>query len=185
MCPDAPRLLPTSCLAFPCNARVCSFPCAFAAGSQFDHARLWGEIIAPAAIRSSSDGPRLATCCCCCYWPAASRRERAAEHGCNFMLHACCHIHGYSFVLRACCHACLVSHAHAGQLRPLATPCWWNACNIKHLLQYTPEIDERITTYTYNICVWILQHMQHPDKKTCNIRLKQLKHLKQTLAIYV
>jgi hypothetical protein len=78
----------------------------------------------------------------------------------------------YSFVLRACCCARLASRAHAGTAAPEGTTsacapsraCWWNTCNIKHLLQHTFEIDEIFTTYACNICIWTLQHMQHPDK---------------------
>jgi hypothetical protein len=40
----------------------------------------------------------------------------------------------------------------------------WNTCNMKHLLQHMSEIDETFRIYSYNICEWPLQHMQHPDK---------------------
>jgi hypothetical protein len=66
----------------------------------------------------------LPTCCC---WLAASswnkerERERATEHGCSFVLHACYHAHGYSFVLRACCRTRLASRAHVGTTVPEGT----------------------------------------------------------------
>jgi hypothetical protein len=50
---------------------------------------------------------------------------------------------------------------------PLPAPTNENTSIIKHLLQHTSE------TYVYNHC------------NICNIRLKQLKHLKHTLATYV
>jgi hypothetical protein len=53
--------------------------------------------------------------------PAGIRRERADEHGCSFVLYACCHAHGYSFVLRACCRARLASYPHAGTAVPEET----------------------------------------------------------------
>jgi hypothetical protein len=116
---------------------MCSFSVPLLLGPDFDRACLWGEIIALAAIRSSSDGPRLAAHSYCPHVagvcdvapdrPHLGERERAAEHGCNFVLNA----HGYSFVLRACCRARLASpRAHGDRyargdhlcLRPLVVP---------------------------------------------------------------
>jgi hypothetical protein len=68
---------------------------------------------------------------------------------------------------------------------PTFRVCSWNTCNIKHLLQYTSETDETITTYSCNTCAWPLQHMQHPGKNTYNLCLKQLKHLRHAIATCV
>jgi len=62
--------------------------------------------------------------------------------------------------------------AHAGTAVPMGPPllaptsraCSWNTCSMKHLLQHTSETDETFRTYSCNICVWSLQHMQHTDK---------------------
>jgi hypothetical protein len=73
------------------------------------------------------------------------------------------------------------------------TTCVWNKYNIqikhlqlaiwKHLLQLKTEIAEAFRVYSCNICV---KHMQHPNKHTCNIRLKkQMKHLEHMLATYM
>jgi hypothetical protein len=67
-------------------------------------------------------------------------------------------------------------------MRLLPMPANENTCNMKHLLRHTSETDETFETYACNICVYPLQY---PDKNTCNIRLKQLKHSKYTLATYV
>jgi hypothetical protein len=52
---------------------------------------------------------------------------------------------------------CLASRAHMG------TACG-HGDNMRNLLQHTSERDETYRTYAYNICIYTLQHMQHPDK---------------------
>jgi hypothetical protein len=64
---------------------------------------------------------------------------------------------------------------------PTSRVCSWNTYNMKHLLQHKSKTDETFRTYSCNICVWPLQHMQHRDKTlTIYVWNKRNIHLQHT-----
>jgi len=70
---------------------------------------------------------------------------------------------------------CLLTCAHARGdcicTCPLLTPA--NVATLKHFCNICLKQMKHLQTYIYNICVY---QLQHPDKHTCNIRLKHANH---------
>jgi hypothetical protein len=134
-------------------------------GLEFDHVITGrSENKACKLLRALSLLQHLPACCCC----------HACRPGPAYYC-ACTWGHRARFASRArgdrCARGDHLRCAHFPHLLISS-----NTCNIKHLLEHKSEIDETFTIYSCNICVWSLQHMQHPDKtlaiyvwKNCNI----------------